>query len=267
MLNVEPSPDLASTELWDSEIRESIISPTHKKFDLDKRKNELKLPGTRLHPLAQDDRLPVLLIARDNAYTLMFPRGWGQALLHSVVYTGTLLGGLEERRNQSREAGLQCFPEHFSEVCLAAVDWQMRVAKEDERRWSRKPPGKRLENPTWVPDWDKVLSLSEEQKLNGEKAWLFPPNLYNHVEKAEGAVNAFRRQRGMKPLPEGAERTALVQVKLEVQGRGSPGRMAQIFSLDTKNRARWIKAVDQGADRLSEGTSEAQTVCLFPGFR
>lgn len=258
--DVDPNPELAGSQLWDSELRESILTPTFKKADLDKRKNVLKSPGTRLRPLAQDDRIPVLLIAKDNAFSILFPRGWGQAILHSVVYTGTLVGGLEQRRNQHREAGVPCFPEHYSEVCPASMEWQVSVAKEDERRWSRKPPGKRLENPTWVPDWDKVLRLSEEQRVNGEKAWLFPPSLYDYVDKAEGAINAFRKQRGMKLLPTGLTTTGLVQVKLEVEGRGSPGRMAQIFALDQESRQNWIHAVDQGADRLNEGISAAQTV-------
>jgi ribonuclease P/MRP protein subunit POP1 len=227
---------------------------------LDKRRHDLALPGTRLRPLAQDDRIPVILVAKQNAFKLLFPRGWAQPLLHSVVYTATMLGGLEERRAQHREAGVPCFPEQYGNVCDAGREFEVSVAKEDERRWSRKPPGKRIDHPTWTPEWEKVLRLDEEESMSAKGVWLLPSALAAHADKAEGAVNAFRKARGMAPLPSGFSASAVVHVKLEVEGRGSPGRMAEIHALGDGERAEWIEAVCEGADRLHDGVSHAQLV-------
>ena len=257
---IEPSSELASSGLWDEETCEEIVHPRFKKSDLDKRRHDLALPGTRLRPLAQDDRIPVILIAKQNAYTMIFPRGWAQALLHSVVYTATMLGGLEERRAQHREAGVPCFPEHFGNVCGAGKDFEASVAKEDERRWNRKPPGKRIDHPTWTPEWDKVLRLDEEESMSAKGAWLFPSSLAAHAEQVEGVINAFRSARGMALLAGGFAASAVVHVKLEVEGRGSPGRMAELHALQAEERAKWIDAVDKGADRLHDGVSQAQLV-------
>jgi ribonuclease P/MRP protein subunit POP1 len=260
-----PSPDLASSSLWDANVREDILNPSHSKFDLDRRRHELALPGTRLRPLAQDDRIPLLLVVQNNSYSIMFPRGWSQPILHSITYTSTLLGGLEERRAMYREIGVPCFPEHYGEVCRAGKEWEGTVAKEDERRWTRKPPGKRIENPTWRAGWDKILGGSEEERMNDpgssrEHIWALPSILKDHAGKAQGAVNAFRSQRGMDSV-EGLETTGIVHVTLEVEGRGSPGRMAQIYALTKEERTQWTESVDRGPDRVHEDIPPALKVC------
>lgn len=102
-----------------------------------------------------------------HGFTLLFPRGWSMYLLHSIAYTGTLVGGLAERRTQYREAGLPCFPEHFSAVCRAGQEWEQMKGNEEKERWARKPPGKRAEwsalgttNP-FIPDWVELMTVSE----------------------------------------------------------------------------------------------------------
>jgi ribonuclease P/MRP protein subunit POP1 len=62
-----------------------------------------------------------------------------------------------------REAGVGCFPEHFGGVCKAGEEWEEKKAEEEERRWKRKPPGKRAEwgklGTRWPfrPDWESVM--------------------------------------------------------------------------------------------------------------
>lgn len=87
-------------------------------------------------------------------------------LLQSIVYTGTLVGGLAERRSQHREAGVPCFPEHYGAVCRAGRESQRIKGGEEEARWARKPPGKRPEwdslgtRDPFLPDWREIMKVS-----------------------------------------------------------------------------------------------------------
>lgn len=258
---MDPCPALASTSLWDPESREAALWPSHKKSDLDHRRRQLVVPGTKLRPLAQDDRLPVMLLAKGHSFILIFPRGWSQSIIHSIAYSATLIGGLDERQAWYRESGIPAFPQHYGHSCEAGIEWERLVAAEDQRRWLRRPPGKKIDNPTWAPDWDKVLGLSEEEAMNGQRPWLFPSTLGQYSHKAEAAINAFRHQRSMASRTV-SERSGLVHVQMEVEGRGSPGRMAQIYQLDRETRSKWVEAVDVGVDRVYSDVSPAQQVCF-----
>ncbi len=260
----EPSGQFAKSDLWNVEDMDRLLNPTFSKADLDRRRHESGLPGTRLKPLAHDDRIPLLLVSQGDRYTIIFPRGWSQAILHSIVYTPTLLGALEERRTVAREAGFPSFPEHYGAVCKAGKEWEESVAAEDERRWRRKPPGRRIDNPIWRGDWKRVFKVSEEDDMNGQtgslqEIWVLPKCLGEYADKAEGAINAFRKQRGMTSLPVIAG-NGVVHIKLETEGRGSPGRMAEIYALDKQERKEWLEAVDKGSDRINQDIPPALKV-------
>lgn len=98
-----------------------------------------------------------------HGFTILFPKGWSMALLPSFVYCGVKLSGAFEAEVQHREAGVPSFPEHFGSVCSAGKQYEAAKAKEAERRWLRKPPGKRTEfsalsvDHPFKPDWDKIL--------------------------------------------------------------------------------------------------------------
>jgi hypothetical protein len=101
-----------------------------------------------------------------HGFTILLPRGWSMYLLQSIAYTGTLAGGLAERRTQHREAGVHCFPEHYGAVCKAGTEWEKKKGIEEEERWSRKPPGKRAEwgsmgtRDPFIPDWTEIMDVS-----------------------------------------------------------------------------------------------------------
>lgn len=193
--------------------------------------------------------------------------------LSSFVYAGCMIGGLVERRNQHREVGVPSFPEHFGNTCRAGKEWEEIKAAEEKARWEKKPPAKRPQysalgtGSPWVPDWTAVLGgPDEEATMNGSalptRPWLVTgpirPFIKAICERAEGpqatllkAVNAFRQQRGSPTLPladaEGLYSTALLHVRLEVEGRGSPGDMAIIYGLSPDERAQWLVAREKDA--------------------
>ena len=150
------------------------------------------VPGSKLNPLKQDDRVPLLLIQTSveasnelsgNAdaksklsrrplygWTLIIPKGWGMAFLSSLTYTGTRVGGQRERESQHFEAGCAYFPKDYP--CTNGHDtfWAESEAKE-KAKWERKPPAKRPNweklgtHSPWKPDWNTVLGLGRTDTL------------------------------------------------------------------------------------------------------
>jgi len=88
-------------------------------------------------------------------------------------------------------------------------------------------------------------------KSNGIRPWLLTKPLISYIDtltpdRLIKLINAFRKERGMPLLaitdaPELWD-TAVVHVRLEMLGRGSPGDNAIIYSLDSYERESWIKA-------------------------
>jgi len=217
--------------------------------------------------------------------------------LTSFVFAGCMIGGLVERRNHSRECGVPSFPEHYGITCPAGAEWEKTKAIEEKARWEKKPPAKRPQysvlgtGDPWKPDWQRVLDTrngeDEEMEMNDTtedvQPWLLTHPLVDHhpllVKSAEPKsillklVNTFRSQRNSASLDtilaEELYLTALVQVKVEMDARGSPGDMAIIYCLEAEERNIWLEA--KGRDKLygradwtqsdAEPKSELQKVC------
>lgn len=97
--------------------------------------------------------------------------------LSSLIYTGTRVGGLRERRTQYFESGMPAFPEDYP-VTTPYQTYMSTRAKQERERWERTPPAKRCnfeklgtKNP-WSPDWEELLGIgcgTEREGEGGEK--------------------------------------------------------------------------------------------------
>lgn len=173
-VKVKPTGSLAQSDLWDIAASETQQGPKYKKQELDERRSKNLVPGTRLTPARNDDRVPILLIQKSlpgvskgqtmYGWTLIVPSGWGMAFLPSLVFTGTRIGGQTQKQHQAFETGSLHFPHQYP--CTAEYDEFNRArVKEEKAAWERKPPSKRpnfeklgVEEP-WDADWHALLGL------------------------------------------------------------------------------------------------------------
>lgn len=107
----------------------------------------------RLVPTDKDDRIPLLIIQNSSnaaelrhrlaGFTLFLPSGYGMAFWTSLVYSGTRIGGLREKRQQDWESGQLHFPEDWpttpAETAQSIVDAEMK-----HKEWLSRPPAKRV---------------------------------------------------------------------------------------------------------------------------
>jgi ribonuclease P/MRP protein subunit POP1 len=134
------------------------------------------IPGTRLDPLRQDDRIPVLLIQRSLAsgssdskaihgWTLIIPAGWSMAFFNSLIFTNTRVGGQLERQTQTYEAGTIYYPRDYP-FTRSYDAYALDRESAERSTWERKPPAKRVNfkalgtRSPWRADWEVVLGVS-----------------------------------------------------------------------------------------------------------
>lgn len=180
----------------------------------------------------------------------------------SLVFTGSLVTGYKERRNQYLEAGKPSFPEDYPNTSAGRAYWATRAAT-DELRWLRKPMSKRLNfarfqgNDPWKPNWHQLrlaqqhaLFTAEEEEVNGVSpktfetwllsAWLAQSDQLSIIAHStvpavalHNAVNRYREALNLVPIRTSRApalyQSCLVRGVLTCIDGGSPKDMAFIF--------------------------------------
>ncbi|KAK4054007.1 Ribonucleases P/MRP protein subunit pop1 [Microbotryomycetes sp. JL221] len=161
---VTPSSEIARIEsFWSRSTRTKLRKPTFKKHELDERRSKNLIPGTRLTALAQDDRIPVLLIQRSLSsstssstssvqddvhalfgWTLIVPSGWGSAFWSSLVFTNTRVGGIEQIQQQDFESSRLNFPNDFIGSKLIWKQFELNQTIELKEFWKRRLKSNRI---------------------------------------------------------------------------------------------------------------------------
>lgn len=172
---------------WDDDVRAKLRHPRFTKREIDARRSEVRrhvsisddtlgtdnqrdasqslLPGAPLSALEQDDRIPILVAQRTLSstgatsspldlagWTLTIPAGWGVPFWSSLTYSGTRVGGLRERAQQTYEAGAPTFPQDYPGT-VAFTEFELRREAADKGYYDRRPPAKR-------PNYAKLLTKS-----------------------------------------------------------------------------------------------------------
>ncbi|GAA5908631.1 ribonuclease P/MRP protein subunit POP1 [Sporobolomyces salmoneus] len=189
-----PSHEIANVDsFWDAAKRQRMSTLKYKKTDLDARRSQNLLPGTSLRPLAQDDRIPILLSQRTlspstlgvsssslssestSLFTLTIPFGWSMAFWSSLVHSSPRVAGLRERALSTYEAGLATFPQDYPST-MAYEEHEKRREVDERGYWERRPPAKRpnfsklgTEDP-WNVDLEKLLRRKGKERGKEEEA-------------------------------------------------------------------------------------------------
>ncbi|GAA5918262.1 hypothetical protein JCM1841_002134 [Sporobolomyces salmonicolor] len=194
-----PSPQIADVPtFWSEAVRIRIRQPRFRKKELDARRSHNLVPGTPLRPLAQDDRIPLLLTQRTlapsssssapmSSFTLILPSGWAMPFFSSLAYSTPRIGGLRERSLQFYEAGAPRFPEDYPGT-QAFGEWEERREQSERGYWERRPPAKR-------PNYQK-LGTKEPWRVEMEgvleRAW----GEGGEEEQEEGDLTAKEQEKG-----------------------------------------------------------------------
>lgn len=267
---IQPSTQIAQVlPFWDPQAKLAIRQPRYRKSEIDARRSQLLIPGSRLPPTSDDNCIPILLSQRTlsptqtnsapemSGWTLTIPAGWGMPFWQSLVFSETRVGGLRERSQQVFEAGAPRFPEDFP-CTLAFDEYETRRADDDKSYFDRRPPAKRPNfDKLGVPDPFKSnfaglveqLAGSLVEKLAGSARDLTPWFVNTDVAEALALHLAGKPARKLARNPESLANilfhhyprptggvfsilSALVRVTVVPCGRGAPEELGIIYKVD-----------------------------------
>ncbi|KAI8878116.1 POPLD-domain-containing protein, partial [Backusella circina FSU 941] len=144
--------------IWNNERRKNLLNK-QSEHQLNLRRQEQLIPGTKLEPTENDTTIPILLFQRGQAlqnthhttnthelthgWTLVLPRGWGLAFWKSFIFAGARVAGFDDIRAMHFENGYHCFPHDFPGTNSFE---NIRQLYKDAAQsiWDRKPPSKRV---------------------------------------------------------------------------------------------------------------------------
>ncbi|TPX51035.1 hypothetical protein SeMB42_g02051 [Synchytrium endobioticum] len=180
----------SKSDLWDATVRGRVAVCSASESELNHRRSQHLIPGTKVIPTEKDARVPVLLIQRAAAYCtqdtnvlrrsrgladgwdVIVPKEWGRAFWKSFIFAGARAGGLRERHSSWFESGLPCFPYEYPET-NAGRRYSMGIQRREEEKWERRPPAKRIsfaklgvKSPFRPPFETLVPSLPDKLNVN-----------------------------------------------------------------------------------------------------
>ncbi|XDV39492.1 hypothetical protein PO909_008734 [Leuciscus waleckii] len=173
----------SQSSLWDESIRECVTRDRLSDQELNRRRSELLVPGSRL---SSSSAVPVLLVHHagrvcgeerrhwGSGWDLLLPKGWGMAFWVPLVYRGVRVGGLHMSVKHSQFMGQPHFPHDYPD-CPAGERFQSEQEQELLEKFKRRPPSKRTNYikhgclaPFCCPwqqlteEWEELVSQSEE---------------------------------------------------------------------------------------------------------
>lgn len=206
-------------------------------------------------------------------YTLLVPAGWSMPFWQSLVFTGSLVSGLDERRTQHLEAGVPAFPYDYP-TTEAGRGWWKGDGEERKRKWDKKPKGKRVAydegTAPWQIEWER---LNRDQSEPATPPWLVPtwPMQGFWAGLAHLSVNSnivsstvmdwfFKVMTscalalGVEPISQPRRlsvwKQAMVHISVRVAGRGSPKPFGEVWGVN-REEVRLLKSKHFDVSRLA----------------
>ncbi|KAF3691539.1 Ribonucleases P/MRP protein subunit POP1 [Channa argus] len=140
--------------LWDQSVRDNVTDNKISEQALNRMRNEVLVPGSRLSPTPLQGRVPILLVHQPGkqvghemsswgaGWDLLLPKGWGMAFWVPLVYRGVRIGGLNMSLKHSQNKGIPHFPHDYPD-CPAGTRFQEEQETELLDKYKRRPPAKR----------------------------------------------------------------------------------------------------------------------------
>ncbi|CAL8247944.1 unnamed protein product [Lota lota] len=181
------------SSLWDRFVRDNVTDNKLSEQEINRRKREVLVPGSRLSPTPLQSRVPVLMVHQPGkqvgqemsgwgaGWDLLLPKGWGMAFWVPLVYRGVRIGGLKMSLKHSQNKGAPHFPHDFPD-CPAGVCFQREQETELLNKFKRRPPAKRTNyvkhgclapfRCPWqqlVEEWELITSEATEVGSSAER--------------------------------------------------------------------------------------------------
>ncbi|KAK2558167.1 Ribonucleases P/MRP protein subunit POP1 [Acropora cervicornis] len=175
--------DVAGSLVWDEQVRRKVKETKITEHELNRKRSELLLPGSRL-TLSENEtsHIPLLLVQQPgclgNGWDIIMPSGWAMSFWVALVYRGARTGGLQEAQTIALEQGVPFFPNDFPDT-PAGEEYLAKIKKDGAAEYKKRPPAKRPNysklgnefpfSPPWkllVEEWSSTEPESSKKRKN-----------------------------------------------------------------------------------------------------
>ncbi|XP_063055641.1 ribonucleases P/MRP protein subunit POP1 [Engraulis encrasicolus] len=154
-LTLQGAPEhCCQSALWERSVRDNVTDNKMSEQELNGKRREVLVPGSRLSPTPLQGRVPLLLVHQPGkqlgqemgswgaGWDLLMPKGWGMAFWVPLVYRGVRVAGLKMSVKHSQFKGVPHFPNDYPD-CPAGARFQDEQEAELLDKFTRRPPAKR----------------------------------------------------------------------------------------------------------------------------
>ncbi|XP_060905712.1 ribonucleases P/MRP protein subunit POP1 [Labrus mixtus] len=280
--------------LWERSVRDNVTENKISEQELNRRRSEMLVPGSRLTPTPPQSRIPILLVNQPGkqvgcemtswgaGWDLLLPKGWGMAFWVPLVYRGVRIGGLNMSLKHSQIKGVPHFPHDYPD-CPSGVVFQEEQEAELLKTFKRRPPAKRtnyIKHGCLAPfrcpwqqlaeEWEPVAMESGEKKdgqieTATERDKVTEEELTSHtavtVTKSLSCVSVLRNRKSLRLLSGWCRPTTSKGQRLCRVGDQPPLDHSAVMSFLTAHRMSlvWVRL-----STLSKGKPEPRAMVCVP---
>ncbi|ORX59994.1 POP1-domain-containing protein [Piromyces finnis] len=181
--------NVARSNIWNSELRESLKNNKCTEDSLNKRRSDSLVPGTPLEPLKSDSRIPILLAQRGATnylintdkqsqellygWNIYIPKSWAMAFFKPLVFAGARVIGLKNIYELYFESSIPCYPYDYIET-KSYNEYIKEKSSKEEEEYNKKPLSKRpnyqklgIMSP-FKPPFEAYLSIIKQQNQKND---------------------------------------------------------------------------------------------------
>ena len=182
---LSPSPQLAYSPLWNSQLRRNASESKVSNAILNKVHSSGLVRTAELHLGDLACRVPVLLVHQDyqtstrtshnhcdSGWNLICPKQWGMPFFLNLVYRCAHVCGLQELQQATFESGNLHFPMDYPDAPASQQEWEKEGCALEEA-YTRYPPAKRpnygklgVQSPFYI-NWDTLFKQNDEDFTEG----------------------------------------------------------------------------------------------------
>jgi len=228
--------DWTKGAFFSSDIRDAVTLSKSSDAEINKRRSEQLVPGSKLNLGDEESRIPVIILCEEEGFSLLVPAGWAVSFWICLVYYGCRVAGDKQLQHLYIEQGR--FPTLSQHPDSAAGEFEAtRIGDQLRQLHFLQPPNKRVNHaklgiisPFQAP-WKVLLedwSSDHPPMAFIKRTGLTTPKTTPPVE-AVASVKVMRDAAALAQLRAGTFtdwerfRDCLVGVRLAIKGKGRLG--------------------------------------------
>ncbi|KFM58486.1 Ribonucleases P/MRP protein subunit POP1, partial [Stegodyphus mimosarum] len=262
------TPDIASSALWDEDIRHEVTATQISENDLNKEKQKCIVPNATFNLGEKESRIPIIMTQQPGhngfgfGWDIILPQGWGMAFWMPLILNRARAAGLRDMSTINIESGQPSFPDSFPDSKSGSL-FEEEIRKKCLIELYKLPKSKRpsfnklgINTPFFLPyvtlvnDWEekyikKNASLKDSSLIQDTQKEIFVlrnSKLIGYLKNVCVNCNAKKQMKNLMDNfniivdftlnPQNCLTRSLITVRVKCVYRGVPSKHSGIYLCD-----------------------------------